>query len=273
MNSIIPMANYLLENSGTLSSDIVDEIIGSFHFDVPEEEIKQAKLMYDEFFVFLAQSLDCQEGSVPDALLSWSKANGEATARSQLNISQIIIRYPDTRMVFSDFVMRIGMEFGLNTREVVMVIKRVNQMLDLSINETVFAFERYKDSVIQEAQKEIRELSTPIVPIQDGIAILPLIGTIDSNRSDHLLNRVVPKIAPLGVKYLILDFSGIVTIDTEVARHIFTVHSVLALLGIDIAVTGIRPELASRIVNAGIDFTSIKVYGNVKQAIENMTFN
>ncbi|MDN4074210.1 STAS domain-containing protein [Fictibacillus terranigra] len=273
MNSFITMAHYLLENSGTLASDIVDEIVVRFRFDVPEEEIDQAKSMYDEFLVFLAQSLDCQEGSVPEALLSWSKGNGETAARSQLEISQIIIRYTDTRMVLADFLTDIGMEFGLNTREVVMVIKRVNLMLDLSINETVIAFERYKDRVIHEAQKEIMELSTPIVPIQDGIAILPLIGTIDSNRSDHLLNRVVPKISPLGVKYLILDFSGIITIDTEVARHIFTVHSVLALLGIDIAVTGIRPELASRIINAGIDFTSIKVYGNVKQAIGKKTLN
>lgn len=268
MNSIVTVAHHLSKNSSTLASEIVDKIISQFNFEVPKEEIQQAKTMYIEFLGYLAESLDCLEGSVPDVLLAWSKNNGERAAKSEQNISDIFIRYPDTRMVFADYITDIGLDHGLNTRDIVMIIKRVNHLLDLSINETIFAFERYTEDVLNKAHKEIIELSTPVVPIQDGYAVLPLIGSMDAERTEHLLKHVVPRIPQLKVKHLIIDFSGIKTINTEVAAHIFNIHSVLTLLGIQVLVTGIRPELASRIVSGGIDFSSISIYGNVKQAIE-----
>jgi rsbT co-antagonist protein RsbR len=70
-------------------------------------------------------------------------------------------------------------------------------MLDISINETIQAFERRKDKIIKEAQEEVNELSAPIVPIQDGMAVLPLIGAIDTNRAKYLLEKVVPNISRL----------------------------------------------------------------------------
>ncbi|RXY99991.1 STAS domain-containing protein [Fictibacillus sp. S7] len=270
MDSINTLANYLTNHSASIASEVVDEIIGRFEFYIPKEEIIQAKQMYNEFIVFLADSLDCEEGSAPEVLMEWSKKNGETTAKSGLEISQILMRYPDTRIVFADYMTKLGMEYQLGTQDVVMIIKRVNHILDLSINETVFAFERYKDHLINAAQNEIKELSNPVVPIQDKIAILPLIGKIDADRTDHLINHVVPRIQQLHIHHLIIDFSGIVNVNTEVAMYIFNIQSVFQLLGIEILITGIRPELASRIVQAGIDFTTIRVYGNVKQAIENI---
>nr|WP_246625260.1 STAS domain-containing protein [Fictibacillus nanhaiensis] len=141
-------------------------------------------------------------------------------------------------------------------------------MLDVSINETVFAFERRSKEILSKTKKELRELSTPIVPIQDGLAVLPLIGAFDIERADHLMNHVLPKIPELNIEYLIMDFSGIVTIDTEVASYIFNVYRVLGLLGIQVIVTGIRSELAIRAVAEGINFSSLKTYANVKQAID-----
>ncbi|MDN4524597.1 STAS domain-containing protein [Fictibacillus fluitans] len=270
MDSIITLANYLTNHSASLASEVVNEITERFEFHIPEDEIIQAKKMYNEFIVFLADSLDCEEGSVPEVLMEWSKKNGETAAKSGLEISQILMRYPDTRIVFADYMTNLGLEYQLGTQDIVKVIKRVNHILDLSINETVLAFERFKDHLITDAQNEIKELSNPVVPIQDKIAILPLIGKVDADRTDHLLTQVVPRIQQLRIEHLIIDFSGIVNINTEVAMYIFNIHSVFRLLGIDIMVTGIRPELAGRIVHAGIDFTSIKVHGSVKQAIKNI---
>ncbi|MEK1832817.1 STAS domain-containing protein [Priestia megaterium] len=112
------------------------------------------------------------------------------------------------------------------------------------------------------------KLSVPIVPIQDGIAVLPLIGSIDSERAEYILENVILKIIEMKVEYLIVDFSGILNIDTIAERYLFDIYSVLRLQGIEVVITGIRPELAQTVVRNGIDFSSIKTYATVKQAIE-----
>lgn len=270
VEATLTVANYLKENADLLANKIVDDIINKFGFQVPPNDILQAKKVYAEFLEFLSESIDCKEGSVPDKLVEWSRENGKKTAAKHNRISDILIRYPDTRMVFADFIMDISLEHGLGTKDVVLILKRVHHMLDVSINETVLAFERRSEELLLNAKKELRELSTPIVPIQDGLAVLPLIGSIDTDRTEHLMNGVLPKIPEMNIERLIIDFSGIVAIDTEVAANIFNVYRVLGLLGIDVLVTGLRPELAISAVSEGIDFTSIKTFANVKQAIESI---
>ncbi|PLT32898.1 STAS domain-containing protein [Bacillus sp. V5-8f] len=142
--------------------------------------------------------------------------------------------------------------------------------LDISLTETILAYEEYTDKIIKNRRTEANELSAPVVPIQDGMAVLPLIGSFDHDRAEHLVNKVVPKISELGVECLIIDFFGIVTIDSEVANHIFNVYKVLRLLGIQVIATGIRPDLATKVIGGGMDFSSIRTFANVKQAIESI---
>ncbi|MES5261701.1 STAS domain-containing protein [Priestia megaterium] len=129
-------------------------------------------------------------------------------------------------------------------------------------------FEHVKDEMVKKAQQEVLKLSVPIVPIQDGIAVLPLIGSIDSERAEYILENVILKIIEMKVEYLIVDFSGILNIDAIAERYLFDIYSVLRLQGIEVVMTGIRPELAQTVVRNGIDFSSIKTYATVKQAIE-----
>jgi rsbT co-antagonist protein RsbR len=270
VESTLTVANYLKENAVLLSNKIVDDIIELFGFEVSESDINQAKKVYVEFLEFLSESIYCTEGTIPDKLLAWSRENGEKTAAAHHRISDILIRYPDTRMVFADFIMKISLDHGLNTEQVVLILKRVHHMLDVSINETVLAFERRSEELLSKTKMELRELSTPIVPIQNGLAVLPLIGSIDADRTEHLMNNLLPKIPSMDIENLIMDFSGIVAIDTEIASHIFNVYRVLGLLGINVIVTGLRPELAISAVSEGIDFSSIRTFANVKQAIESI---
>ena len=268
VRSTLTVAHYLNENAEYLANKIVDDIIEKFGFQVSREDIKQARQMYVEFLTFLSDSIDCDEGSIPEELLNWSRQNGERSAAKHHRISEILIRYPDTRMVFADFILKISLDHELSTADVVLILKRVHHMLDVSINETVLAFERKSEEILEKTRSELRELSTPVVPIENGLAVLPLIGSIDADRTEHLMNFVLPKIPELQVECLIMDFSGIVVMDTEVAGHIFNVYRVLGLLGIEVLVTGLRPELAISAVSEGIDFSSIKTFANVKQAIE-----
>nr|WP_275940731.1 STAS domain-containing protein [Neobacillus terrae] len=162
---------------------------------------------------------------------------------------------------------KISIEQGLSTEEVVFVNNRTSYFLDLSITQTIIERERLSKESKQKSKRVITELSSPIVPIQNGMAILPLIGELDLDRSNHIMNSVIPKISQQKIKCLIIDFSGMLTIDEEVAGLIFKIHRVLKLLGVESMFTGIRPDLATLVVNAGIDFSSLKTFGNVQQAI------
>lgn len=270
VNSILAVAKYLTENAASLTANIVRDIIQRIESEIPNDEIEQAIIVYTEFIGFLGSSITDNDEQAPEGLIAWSKKNGEREASLSGKISYIISRYPVTRVVYTEYMTKIGIEHDLSTEEVAFLIKRINYMLDISINETILAFERLKDKMIKRAQEEMNELSAPIVPVQDRLAILPLIGSIDSNRAKYLLEKIVPKVAQLGIECLIIDFSGIVMIDTAVANHIFKIHEILRLLGIHVIATGMRPELAQTIVHGGIDFSSIKTYATVKQAIESI---
>jgi rsbT co-antagonist protein RsbR len=114
------------------------------------------------------------------------------------------------------------------------------------------------------------ELSAPIVPIKDGVAVLPLIGVLDEYRVTYILEKVVPRIADLRIRQLITDYSGILTIDEDIARSLYQIENILGLLGIQAIVTGLRPELAQTIVNAGINMSATPTFAHVKQALESI---
>jgi rsbT co-antagonist protein RsbR len=270
MSLISNVAEYLKINAESLAVEIVGDVLHRMKLEIPEWEKEQAIFMYIEFFRFLGESITCEEGSVPQELLAWSKKNGEQEANSGRNISEIIVRYPPTRMAFTEMLTKIGHEYKLSIDEFSLITKRINQMLDISIDATVLAFESLRDKIEKERKKEMAELSAPIVPIQDGIAVLPLIGSIDSYRASYILEKVVPRIAELHIEHLIADFSGILTIDTAIAQYLFKVQSVLSLLGINTIVTGLRPDVAQTVVSGGIDMSSIKTYANLKQALESI---
>lgn len=270
MEPIQKVSAYLTQNAESLSEEMVTEIVNRFGFEIPRQEFAAAVLMYIEFIQFLGAMIASREDQIPEGLVEWSKGNGERAASKGGKISDIIIRYPDTRIVFTDKLEKIGKEHGLTADEMISIVKNVNYMLDISVNETVFAFERLTQRLIKETQAEVNELSATIVPIQDRIAILPLIGSIDYDRAKIIMEKTVPKVNNLGIETLIIDFSGTVNIDIEIARHIFDIRSILLLTGVKTIATGIRPDLAKKAVIQGIDLTSLEVYSTVQQAISSI---
>lgn len=270
MNSILTVAEYLKENAKSLANELVEEIVGRFNFTISAEEIEQAKVAYFEFLGFLGSSITSKENEVPEGVIEWSKQNGEHEALLKGKISGIIMRYPDTRLVFIERFAQISIEHGLSVEEILIINKRINYVLDISIHETILAFERFTDTIIKQAQEEVYELSAPIVPIQAGIAVLPLIGSFGFERAEQLIQKAVAKVANLKADCIIIDFSGLITIDADVSGHIFNIHNVFRLLGIKVIITGLRPELAQTVVRRGIDLSYIDTYANVKQAIESM---
>jgi len=270
LDETLKVGQYLVDHAEEIISEMMEITLKKVEYEVTEEMIQQSIKINVDFLVLLAESFNESDEEAAKGLIEWSKKHGEHQASMLGRLSAIIKPYAERRLMYLQTIAKISMAHGLTTENVVKINNRISYLLDLSMSETILAYEAYRDGLMNERQKEINELSAPIVPIQHGIAVLPLIGVLGYARVQHLLNHVLPTIPELQVEHLVIDFSGILTIDSEIAQHIFTVHNVLKLLGINVLFTGIRPNLSMTVVQAGIDFTSFNTFASVKQAIESV---
>jgi rsbT co-antagonist protein RsbR len=271
MSLFFNFSKYISENVEYLAIEVVEGVLHRMKLDIPEWEKEQAIAMYIELLRFFGESL-INEGKdlVPDTFIDWSKRNAAMQVSSRGKISEIAVRYPPTRDVFTEILTRISIEIGLSVKENALIIKQINTMLDISLNGTVFAFERLFDEAREETQKELAALSAPIIPVKDGIVILPLIGDIDSYRANYIMEHVVPKLADMDISHVIADFSGIFTINVDIAEHLNQIGSMLQLMGIHVITTGLRPELVQIVVNSRINISAIETFANVKKALESI---
>lgn len=121
---------------------------------------------------------------------------------------------------------------------------------------------------LEKYNTEIEQLSTPLVPIKPGVSVLPLIGTIDEQRVDIIVAKILPRLASEDVDALILDLSGFANMDEEGTTRIFQLNDLLKLKGVKLIVTGVTPKIALKTKELNIDFKEFTTYGSVKQAID-----
>ncbi|WP_416150355.1 PAS domain S-box protein [Salipaludibacillus sp. HK11] len=119
-------------------------------------------------------------------------------------------------------------------------------------------------------KKVMNEIATPIVPVSEGIAVLPLVGDLNEARTIQMLDTIPQKIGKYHLDHLIIDVSGIYNFDDVVAEFIYKINPIIELLGISVLYTGIRPELAKKAVELQIDINSLKTMPNVKQALNQL---
>jgi anti-anti-sigma regulatory factor len=121
---------------------------------------------------------------------------------------------------------------------------------------------------LAEFTDEMYKLSTPIVPVRDGLSILPIIGTLTEVRFENLISTVSTYITDAKDDYFIIDLSGLVEVDSFVADAIFKLNNLINLTGTELIVTGIKPNLAMAMAQLHVEFKSLKTYMNVKSALK-----
>jgi rsbT co-antagonist protein RsbR len=122
---------------------------------------------------------------------------------------------------------------------------------------TVEAYQKGREEVIARQQQELLELSTPVVVLWDGILALPLIGTLDSARTQVVMESLLEKIVETGAGIAIIDITGVPTVDTLVAQHLLKTVSAARLMGADCIISGIRPQIAQTIVHLGVNLSDV----------------
>jgi rsbT co-antagonist protein RsbR len=122
---------------------------------------------------------------------------------------------------------------------------------------TTEVFQKSREEVIQRQQDELLELSTPVVTLWQGVLALPLIGTLDSNRTQVVMENLLETIVATGAQIAIIDITGVPTVDTLVAQHLLKTVSAARLMGADCIISGIRPQIAQTIVHLGVELNVV----------------
>jgi rsbT co-antagonist protein RsbR len=122
---------------------------------------------------------------------------------------------------------------------------------------TIEAYQKGREEVIRRQQQELLELSTPVVLLWEGILGLPLIGTLDSARTQVVMESMLQKIVETGAAIAIIDITGVPTVDTLVAQHLLKTVSAARLMGADCIISGIRPQIAQTIVHLGVNLSDV----------------
>jgi rsbT co-antagonist protein RsbR len=146
-------------------------------------------------------------------------------------------------------------------------IWKATLLLDRLGLHTVRAFQKTREDVIGRQQQELLELSTPVVKLWDGILALPIIGTLDSARTQIVMESLLQKIVETGSQIAIIDITGVPTVDTLVAQHLLKTVTALRLMGADCIISGIRPQIAQTIVHLGVDLQGVTTKANLADAL------
>jgi rsbT co-antagonist protein RsbR len=145
-----------------------------------------------------------------------------------------------------------------------LAFSRLIDDLGLHIFET---FAAARERIIADQAASMMELSTPVVRLWDGIIAVPLVGTLDSARTQVVMEKLLETLVATGADHAVLDITGVPTVDTEVAQHLLKTVNAARLLGAECIVSGIRPQVAQTIVSLGIEFGDIATKATLADAL------
>lgn len=145
---------------------------------------------------------------------------------------------------------------------------KVNKFVDALGIKTFETFIKGREDVILRQTDEMSEISTPVIRVWDGILALPIIGTLDSSRTQIVMESLLQEVVESGSSIAILDISGVPTVDSLVAQHLIKTVSATRLMGAECIISGIRPEIAQTVVHLGIDLSTVITKASLASALK-----
>jgi len=161
---------------------------------------------------------------------------------------------------------RLRAELGGDPQSLADETYRTSLLIDELGLYTTEIFQRSREEVIRLQQQEMLELSTPVIKLWEGILALPLIGTLDSARTQIVMETLLQKIVETGSAVAIIDITGVPTVDTLVAQHLIKTVTAARLMGADCIISGIRPQIAQTIVHLGVGLGDVTTKASLADA-------
>lgn len=143
----------------------------------------------------------------------------------------------------------------------------ISSIVDRMAQWTVSTYQHTREEIIKRQQQDLLELSTPVIKLFEGVLAVPMIGTLDSSRTQVVMETLLEKIVATGSRLAIIDITGVPTVDTLVAQHLLKTVSAIRLMGAECIISGIRPQIAQTIVHLGIDLQGIATKSSLADAL------
>ncbi|HEN8797689.1 STAS domain-containing protein [Pseudomonas sp. CM25] len=223
-----------------------------------------------EFLQLLVEGL-LSEGGSNLAATGWE---GVRRFLEKLSVSRAQLGHDSHQAVYFIFALK-GPLFGLlqshfsdEPARLAEQLWAISELIDGMGMHTIRTFQKTREDVIKRQQEELLELSTPVVKLWDGVLALPLIGTLDSQRSQTVMESLLQRIVDTGSEIAIIDITGVPTVDTLVAQHLLKTVTAIRLMGADCIISGVRPQIAQTIVHLGLDLGTLTTKSNLADALK-----
>ena len=231
---------------------------GSGDGAMEEEESKEFASL---FLSALANSDNSKEfEKVEDLIIGISSSRGKRGFSPRENAQYLISFKEASSQILSELIKDAEKLYDANLK--------LNAILDNMMIMTFEAFMKGREDVIARQVDEISEISTPVISVWDGIVALPIIGTLDSSRTQVVMESLLQQIVDTGSSIAILDISGVPAVDSLVAQHLIKTVSATRLMGAECIISGIRPEIAQTVVHLGIDLSGITTKASLASALQ-----
>jgi rsbT co-antagonist protein RsbR len=162
---------------------------------------------------------------------------------------------------------RLRQEVGADTVVLADELWKATVLIDKLGLYTTEVYQKSREEIIRRQQAEMLELSTPVVKLWDGILAVPLIGTLDSVRTQVVMENLLQSIVDTGSSFAIVDITGVPTVDTMVAQHLLKTVSAAKLMGANCVISGIRPQIAQSMVHLGVEFRDVVTKATLADAL------
>jgi rsbT co-antagonist protein RsbR len=263
-----PLSKLLQTHHADLENDWVrEQLVGTTHRKdlMNEPELRQeSREFLKEFSTAVGAGAS---GKIEDA--HWTKAREVLTRVSRTRAQRGFSPSETAAFVFSlkqPLFSRLRREFETNPEALAQEFWNVSAMIDRLGLYTMEVYQKGREELISRQQQEMLELSTPVVQLWRGILALPMIGTLDSGRTQVVMESLLQRIIETGSEVAIIDITGVPTVDTLVAQHLLKTVTAARLMGAECIISGIRPQIAATIVHLGVDLGNIATKASLADA-------
>jgi len=224
----------------------------------PEELQTESITIYDT-------CIDCLETGKYHAAQTYANMLAERGVLHGMTTEQIIGGFLTLRDIYGRSLFQYYQQDIMRLSAALDIYEPVaNKILSI----VALAFIEEREKVVRQQEEAIRELSTPVLQLSQGLLILPIIGLLDTQRARQLTEQLLYAIRANRAKVVVMDITGVPTVDSKVANHLVQTVEASRLLGANVVVTGVSPEIAQTLVTLGIDLSRLNTVGDLQGGIE-----
>jgi rsbT co-antagonist protein RsbR len=250
------MAEFLLEHRDKVVGRWCELIVTGVRGRISPEEVRhEIEDLYSLLLRVITQEDEHAFGELRAALDEMSRARA-------------INGFTPRETAFGVFSLKDSVyELVADTADLVPEFLTFSRMVDDLGLRTFETYSTTREQIISDQTTSLLELSTPVVRLWDGIIAVPLVGTLDSARTQLVMEKLLDTLVATGADHAVIDITGVPTVDTEVAQHLLKTVNAARLLGAQCTVSGIRPQVAQTIVSLGIEFGDITTKASLADAL------